>query len=238
MTKTIAIYNFKGGVGKTSLSFLLGNYLAMKGKKVLLIDSDPQSSLTKSFKKLEGNTVYDLLSENAKIQDCIQEVNDNLSLVPGSFKTLKIHNNVLQEFIKENLKGLKFDYCLIDTSPTLNSLVVSCLTASNLILIPSLISGYDLNETLFILSRIKEINPSAKTKVILNRTQKASGEFTKLENEYREALKVNGSLLHSSIPNTNLVKKFIDLKENPFTGKTKAKIQFTELFQAITEEIK
>ena len=47
MTKTISIYNFKGGVGKTSLSFLLGNYLAMKGKKVLLIDSDPQSSLTK-----------------------------------------------------------------------------------------------------------------------------------------------------------------------------------------------
>ena len=72
----------------------------------------------------------------------------------------------------------------------------------------------------------------------MNRTQKASGEFTKLENEYKEALKVNGSLLHSSIPNTNLVKKFIDLKENPFTGKTKAKIQFTELFQAITEEIK
>ena len=58
--KTISIYNFKGGTGKTSLTFLLGNYLALKGKKVLLIDSDPQSSLTKSFKKLEGNTVYDL----------------------------------------------------------------------------------------------------------------------------------------------------------------------------------
>ena len=82
------------------------------------------------------------------------------------------------------------------------------------------------------------IRDSAKTKVILNRTQKSTGEFTKLENEYKEALKVNGSLLHSSIPNTNLVKKFIDLKENPFIGKTKAKIQFTELFQAITEEIK
>ena len=236
--KVISIYNFKGGTGKTSLSFLLGNYLALKGKRILLIDSDPQSSLTKSFKKLEGNSIYDFLSENAEMKDCIQEINEKLFLIPGSFKTLKIHNNVLQEFMKDNLKGLKFDYCIIDTSPTLNSLVVSCLTASNLVLIPSLISGYDLNETLFILSRIKEINPGAKTKVILNRTQKASGEFTKLETEYKEALKVNGSLLNVSIPNTNLVKKFIDLKENPFTGKTKAKIAFTELFQAITEEIK
>ena len=236
--KTISIYNFKGGTGKTSLTFLLGNYLALKGKKVLLIDSDPQSSLTKSFKKLEGNTVYDLLSENAEMKDCIQEINENLSLIPGSFKTLKIHNNVLQEFIKENLKGLKFDYCLIDTSPTLNSLVVSCLTASNLVLIPSLISMYDLNETLFILLRVKEINPTAKVKVILNRIQKSSGEFTKLETEYKEALKVNGNLLNVSIPNSNLVRKFIDMKENPFTGKTKVKVAFTELFQAITEEIK
>lgn len=236
--KTISIYNFKGGTGKTSLSFLLGNYLALKGKKVLLIDSDPQSSLTKSFKKLEGNTVYDLLSENAGMKDCIQEINENLSLIPGNFKTLKIHNNILQEFIKENLKGIKFDYCLIDTSPTLNSLVVSCLTASNLVLIPSLISMYDLNETLFILSRVKEINPTAKVKVILNRIQKSSGEFTKLETEYKEALKVNGNLLNVSIPNSNLVRKFIDMKENPFTGKTKAKVAFTELFQAITEEIK
>ena len=236
--KTISIYNFKGGTGKTSLSFLLGNFLSMNGKKVLLIDSDPQSSLTKSFPKLEGNTIYDFLSENAELKDCIHAINDKLSLIPGSFKTLKIHNNVLQEFLKENLKGLKFDYCIIDTSPTLNSLVVSCLTASNLVLIPSLISGYDLNETLFILARVKEINSNAKTKVILNRTQKASGGFTKLEEEYKEALKVNGSLLKVSIPNTNLVKKFIDLKENPFMGKTKSKIAFTELFQAITEEIK
>ena len=55
--KTISIYNFKGGTGKTSLAFILGNYLAMNGKKVLLIDSDPQSSLTKSFKKLEGTNI-------------------------------------------------------------------------------------------------------------------------------------------------------------------------------------
>lgn len=236
--KIISIYNFKGGTGKTSLSFLLGNYLALKGKKVLLLDSDPQSSLTKSFPEENSKTIYDLLSESSSIKECIREVKENLSLISGSFRTLKIQNNVLHSFVKDSLKGLKFDYCLIDNSPTLNNLVVSCLQASDLILIPSLISKYDLNETLYILSQIKQISPLSTSKVILNRIQKASGEFTKLENGYKEALQVNGHLLQASIPNTNLVRKFIDLGENPFTGKTKAKIQFTELFQAIIEEIK
>lgn len=236
--KVISIYNFKGGTGKTSLSFLLGNYLALKGNKVLLIDSDPQSSLTKSFPEENSKTIYDLLSESSTIKDCIREVKENLFLISGSFRTLKIQNNVLHSFIKDNLKGLKFDYCLIDNSPTLNNLVVSCLQASDLVLIPSLISKYDLNETLYIISQIKQISNHSKIKVILNRTQKSTGEFTKLETGYKEALQVNGYLLQSSIPNTNLVRKFIDLGENPFIGKTKAKVTFTELFQAITEEIK
>lgn len=236
--KVISIYNFKGGTGKTSLSFLLGNYLALKGKRILLIDFDPQASLTKSFPESDSKTVYDLLSESSSVKDCIREVKENLSLISGSFRTLKIQNNVMHSFVKENLKGLKFDYCLIDNSPTLNNLVVSCLQASDLILIPSLISKYDLNETLYILSQIKQISPDSKTKVILNRTQKSTGEFTKLENEYKDTLRVNGNLLQTSIPNSNLVRKFIDLGENPFIGKTKAKVTFTELFQAITEEIK
>ena len=112
------------------------------------------------------------------------------------------------------------------------------MQASNLILIPSLISKYDLNETLYILSQIKQISPDAKAKVILNRTQKSSGEFTKLENEYKNTLRVNGNLLQTAIPNSNLVRKFIDLGENPFIGKTLAKITFTELFHSIAEEIK
>ena len=236
--KVISIYNFKGGTGKTSISFLLSNYMAMNDKKVLLIDFDPQASLTKSFPESDSKTVYDLLSESCNIKDCIKEVKENLFLISGSFRTLKLQNNVMHSFVKDNLKKLKYDFCIIDNSPTLNNLVVSCLQASNLILIPSLISKYDLNETLYILSQIKQISPDAKAKVILNRTQKSSGEFTKLENEYKNTLRVNGNLLQTTIPNSNLVRKFIDLGENPFIGKTLAKITFTELFHSIAEEIK
>lgn len=234
--KVISIYNFKGGTGKTSICFLIGQYLSQNGKKILLIDSDPQSSLTKSFPETDTKNMYDFLSESAEVHECIYEVQENLFLLSGNFKTLKIQNNVLQSFISENLKGLKYDYCLIDNAPTLNNLIVSCILASNLILIPALISKYDLTETLFIVQQIKNINPKAKLKLLLNRTQKAS-DFTKMETEYKTALNASGQLMSFSIPNTNLIRKYIDFGQNPFVGKSKAKESFKKTIERLVSEL-
>lgn len=234
--KTVSLYNFKGGTGKTSLCFILGQYLSQNGKRVLLIDADPQASLTKSFPETETKTVFDFLSETAEAHECISEVQENLFLMSGSFRVMKVQNNVLNSFMSEKLKKLKYDFCLIDNSPTMNSLIISCIQGSSLVLVPALISKYDLNESGFIVSQIRQISPKTKVKLLLNRTQKVN-DFTKMENEYKEALSESGQVIDFSIPNTNLIRKYIDFGQNPFSGKSKAKEVFREVIQRLASEL-
>ncbi|MBL0294935.1 MAG: AAA family ATPase [Saprospiraceae bacterium] len=104
--KTFTVWNHKGGVGKTSLTSLLSLYLSETSRKVLMIDLDSQESLTSGF--LEENetrkTVYDWLIGKAKIKDCIEEVNSNLSILSGSLLVSKIQNSVNQSVIRRDLK--------------------------------------------------------------------------------------------------------------------------------------
>jgi chromosome partitioning protein len=234
--KIISVYNFKGGTGKTSICFLIGQYLSQNGKKVLLIDADPQASLTKSFPEMESKTIFDFLSETAEAENCIIEVQQNLSLMPGSFRVLKVQSNILNSFMSDNLKKLKYDFCIIDNSPTMNNLIISCIQASSLVLVPALISKYDLNESGFIVSNIRQISPKTKVKLLLNRTQKVN-DFTKMEIEYKEALSESGQVIDFSIPNTNLIRKYIDFGQNPFIGKSKAKEAFKEIIKRLVSEL-
>ena len=88
MAKTIAIANQKGGVGKTTTSINLSACLAEKGKKVLVIDTDPQGNTTSGFgidKNNLENTIYDLILGECSISDCIiKNVISNISIVPSN----------------------------------------------------------------------------------------------------------------------------------------------------------
>ncbi len=80
--KVISFYNVKGGTGKTSLSYLSGQYLSSIGKRVLFVDLDPQASLTHRLLEAKPQrTIYNLLAENESLSDCIQEINPRLSII-------------------------------------------------------------------------------------------------------------------------------------------------------------
>ncbi|MEI7579276.1 MAG: AAA family ATPase [bacterium] len=147
----IAIANQKGGVGKTTSAINLGVFLAKLGKKVLLIDLDPQSNLTSgvssSFKRdeiIKHKTIYDVLSAKAKISEIFLTTKyPNLFLVPAKIDLagaeVELVNALSREtLLTQELQGFReqFEYILIDCPPSLGLLTINALTASDQVFIP------------------------------------------------------------------------------------------------------
>ena len=149
MGRVVAIANQKGGVGKTTTAINLSSALAKKGRKVLLIDCDPQGNATSGFginKDEKGlMTVYQLLIGEAEdINDCIiKDVVKNLSVIPANaelagaeIELIGIEKNWM--ILKKEVDWIKdkYDFIIIDCLPSLNILTVNSMTTADSILVP------------------------------------------------------------------------------------------------------
>ncbi|TAE74516.1 MAG: ParA family protein [Bacteroidetes bacterium] len=140
-TRIIAMVNHKGGVGKTTTTLHLGKALSMLGKKVLIIDSDPQANLSQSLKIEEPKKeIYHALCEKEKLP--IQNIATNFDIVPASLALsgaeLKLIGDINGYFrLKESLQDLptKYDFVLIDCPPSLGILTVNALIAATEIML-------------------------------------------------------------------------------------------------------
>ena len=148
MAKIISISNQKGGVGKTTTVINLSVYLAEKGKRILIVDIDPQgnagSGLNIDKDIVKKSNIYNILTQEKSPTDMIVDTEyENLSIIPSnqdlSGAAIEIVNVEKREYIlKEALNLIKdrFDYIFIDTPPSLGLLTVNALTASNSVFIP------------------------------------------------------------------------------------------------------
>ena len=146
MGKVISVANQKGGVGKTTTTVNLSTILAKKGKKVLLIDADPQGNATSGLgieKEVEFST-YDILVNDTEIKQALQKtVIKNLLLCPSNMNLAGAEVELVsmmsrEQRLKEKLEEIKdsFDYIFIDCPPSLGLLTINALTAANSIMIP------------------------------------------------------------------------------------------------------
>lgn len=147
MGKIIAITNQKGGVGKTTTAINLASALGILEKKVLLIDSDPQSNATSGLGITHDDikhTFYEAMMGIVSAKDAIIETEvPNLKILPSNIDLVgaevELVNTAEREFVmKKTLKGLKkkFDYIIIDCLPSLGILTVNALVAADSVIIP------------------------------------------------------------------------------------------------------
>lgn len=163
--KRLAISVQKGGVGKTASTHALGDALAQKGRRVLMVDMDPQSSLTAACGVLaENESMAEVLEGGINIQDALYQLNDHLILAPADIALATTELNMYMQMGRENLLNdvlepldPYFDICLIDCPPSLGLLTVNALRAADSVLVPTQPQVSDLRGLRLFLQTIERV---------------------------------------------------------------------------------
>ena len=227
MAKITAIVNQKGGVGKTTTALNLCYALSEKGKDVLLIDFDPQASLTAALginadNKANIQTLMALAIEEKNLisqSEYISNIKQNLDLIPCSLELAGIEMSLInvmsrELILKSVLEDIEkdYDHIIIDCSPSLGMLTINALSACNSVIIPvtpEYLSAKGLGLLVNNINRIKKrINPKIEIDGILitmiNQRTNLSKEMVKLLNESVEFIKEKFNLdvkvFNSNIP--------------------------------------
>ena len=173
--RIITIINQKGGTGKTTITMNLGVALALMGKKILLIDFDPQANLTYSFGiRNPKNTIVEVLQGKQTIQTILVK-KEGLDIAPSSSLLADLEVSIInkigrEQLLQDRLKGLKeYDYVFIDSPPSLSILTINALTTAGEVLIPLQMEILSLQGLTQLLKTIDEV------KNILNKKLRITG---------------------------------------------------------------
>lgn len=214
MTHLYAIVNQKGGVGKTTTTINLGAYLALLGKKVLLVDLDPQANTTSCLgidKQKVAASVYDILIEDTRPEDTILvSPKLNLALIPASPELSGAEVELVNELAREQRLKTRlaallpaYDYILIDCPPSLSLLTVNALVAAEAVIIPvqcEYLALEGLGQLVQTINRVRSaLNPSLTVRgVVMTMFDARTGLSSQVVTEVRKHFP--GRVFKSVIP--------------------------------------
>lgn len=252
----IAVVNQKGGTGKTTTCENLGIGLANEGKKVLLVDTDPQGSLTIALGNPRPDdlpvTLTDLMAKIMQDQpplpkEGILSHEEGVDLVPAnitlsglevSLVNAMSRETILKQYL-ETVKG-QYDYILLDCMPSLGMLTVNALTASDQVLIPvqaNYLSAKGLEQLLQTVNKVKrQINPKLRIEGILltmvdSRTNYAKEISSLIRDTYGSKLKVYDADIPRSVRAAEISAEGVSIFKHDPGGKV------AEAYRSLTKEV-
>lgn len=259
--RVISFVATKGGVGKTTLSYQFGNYLAKeKNKKVLFMDFDPQRSLTSLYNIVEDKTTYntgDILLGKKNID--ILNVDKNIDMIPA---TVNLGNSILYEislksnkelllfmWFIDNIKKLNYDYVIIDSNPAWNLISMNAVAASDLVLSPMEPSGFGYESHDKVLAGINElkkavVNPVTKEEYVvadvyfianlIKHNTATSKEFLEQIQKYNDIL---GVINEKEIINASMLEKKYVVDYVIEKGKSRTENKFLTQLKSVFDDI-
>lgn len=249
MGRTIVVANQKGGVGKTTTTINLSATLTEMGKKVLVVDMDPQGNTTSGFgveKDQVEKTVYEMLLEENTFEECkCENVYKDLTLLPSNINLSGAEIELIgienKEFLLKNaLDKVKssYDYILIDCPPSLNMLTINSMCAGDTVLVPIQCEYYaleGLSQLIHTIDLVKErLNPEIEIEGVVFTMYDAR---TNLSLQVVENVKEN---LHQNIYKS-IIPRNVRLAEAPSYGlpviEYDTKSSGAEAYRLLAEEV-
>jgi chromosome partitioning protein len=227
MAKVISICNQKGGVGKTTTAINTATYLALGNKRILLIDSDPQSNATSGLgidKSKVEKSLYDVIIEEGNIEEVIQKTTiSNMDLLPSNMALTGAEVELVPFLSREyrlnkaltNIKE-RYDFIIIDCPPSLGLLTINALTASDSVLIPIQCEYYALEGLTQLINTVDLIKTNLNPKLQVEGVLLTMADYR--TNLTSEVIKEARNFFKDKVYNT-VIPRNIRLSEAPSFGK-------------------